>query len=93
MDINIQFARSMLKDISQELKPYGLKTYKDAYVIKNSHGWFFEIPSLKFGFDIAKRSCSNAYQARCDGWLEYMRQNNLIGTNPNGETLAYNADK
>jgi len=91
-DINIQYCRSLLKDISLELKFHNLNAYKDAYVMKNSFGWFFHAPALNFSADYSDRKCSNAYQARADGWLEYMSKNGLIGA-PEGETLSYNCDK
>ena len=91
-DINIQYCRSLLKDVASELKIHNINAYKDAYVMKNSFGWFFHSPSLNFTSDFSKNRCSNAYQARADGWLQYMSQKGLIGA-PQGETLSYNCDK
>ena len=92
-NINIQYNRSLLKDVAEELKFHNLNAYKDAYVMKNSFGWFFHAPALNFSADYSDRKCSNAYQARADGWLEYMSKNGLISYAPQGETLSYNCDK
>lgn len=91
-NINIQYCRSLLKDVTSELKIHNINAWKDAYVMKNSFGWFFHSPSLNFSADFSKNRCSNAYQARVDGWLQYMSQKNLIGA-PQGEILLYNCDK
>jgi hypothetical protein len=77
-DINIQYCRSILKDVASELKLHNLNAYKDAYVMKNSFGWFFHAPALNFSADYSNRKCDNAYQARYEGWLAYLDKKGLL---------------
>lgn len=89
MDMNILFCKTLMKDMTQELKAHGLRGYKDAYVMKNTFGYWFHAPSLNFCCDI---SADNAYQARYEGWLEYLNQKGLLN-NFGAVECAYNADK
>ena len=92
MNTPIDFDRAMMNGMTHELKAHGLKAYKDAYVMKNSFGWFFHAPSLNFSRDFSKNKCFNAYQARYEGWLSYLNERGLLKFfNPT--ECNYNADK
>jgi hypothetical protein len=75
MDTNLIFDRAMMNGMVHELKAHGLKAYKDAYIMKNTFGYWFHAPSLDFSCDI---KADNAYQARYEGWLQYLDKKGLL---------------
>lgn len=75
MNTNLIFSRLLMNNMTQELKAHGLKAYKDAYIMKNTFGYWFHAPSLNFCCDI---SADNAYQARFEGWHEYLNRKGLL---------------